>query len=772
MSTSKGILLLGLVCTLCCIPELFRQDDNELKEGSVYLKTVQSNNFENMVLISLALAVPSVLDVLADLFEKKNLHVCDDEQCSRIFLAFSLLSQPLLFLYFGIQCENLIATYAIKNIRAISCATVAVEQLHVRCGQVFYFKISFFMLFLWNVGSVIMTYSIYKNPESDVISAVAMVMKGVAGIILMVCLFKHYNAMTKGIWHRNEHRYQKWHTVAFEFLIIVTLLTNSSFDVIFQFDNIYELCEVYVLATAYTATCFQFLYSNLLTQQFRFDLVVAKEKLSIKRQFVRYVSHEVRTPLNSCSLGLSYLRNMCTAQSVPGSHSSDSYPSEPTANNDSSDTMLTVIDEITDCCDTAIDFMNNMLFYEKIDTLDLPLYFKTENILDICKKAYTAFLLSSRHLNVQFTFDVHESISKVGGIVPYIRGDYAKINVVFRNIISNALKFSPPKSHVKFRLVPIDLASWNNTSGIPLHEADATPSLSEETTTHYRVSIEDEGIGMTQKEQNNLFTGVIQFNPNESQSGGGSGMGLFLSHKIMTDHGATIHVHSEGIRGRGTKFFIDFPKSEPDAIKEEEQSDVKKPERSLSSLKTLEAIESFDATSSITSPAVFTKPLHLLDIMICDDSLITRKMLQRSLKQHRIGGTFTQTADGAELLSMICLPEQVGDVEGGGITATVAPPTSKRGILKGNKNYQIHPSVIMKEYDIIVMDKSMPQLNGDVATAKLRELGYDGIILGLTGNALAEDLQDFCKMGANFAFSKPLDMEKFIKTIKDYYLVK
>jgi CheY-like chemotaxis protein len=76
----------------------------------------------------------------------------------------------------------------------------------------------------------------------------------------------------------------------------------------------------------------------------------------------------------------------------------------------------------------------------------------------------------------------------------------------------------------------------------------------------------------------------------------------------------------------------------------------------------------------------------------------------------------------------------------------------------------------MKTYDIIVIDKSMPLMDGDVATAKLREWGYDGLIFGLTGNALAEDLKSFCDMGANYAFSKPLNMEQFIKTLQEYYV--
>jgi CheY-like chemotaxis protein len=59
-------------------------------------------------------------------------------------------------------------------------------------------------------------------------------------------------------------------------------------------------------------------------------------------------------------------------------------------------------------------------------------------------------------------------------------------------------------------------------------------------------------------------------------------------------------------------------------------------------------------------------------------------------------------------------------------------------------------------------------MDGDVATAKLREWGYEGLIIGLTGNALEEDLKSFCDKGANYAFSKPLNMEQFAKTVQKY----
>ena len=815
LSGSQQLLLLGTVSTLCCLPLLFREDRDDLKADSAYLHAVQSNQFENMVLITFALSIPSVLDVLADLFEKKSFKVLDDEHISRIFLALSLFSQPLLYLHFAIKSENLIATYAIKTVRGICCATIIAEQLYKRCGHMFTFKISFLMHFLWCSGCVVGAYGISTDVSSNVPAAVAMVLKAAGGIILMVTLGRHYASICKEMWSEqsssslSEHRYQKWHTVAFELLIILTLLGYSAIDLMYAGNDIYEYDEGYILGTAYLATFFQFLFSNLMTQQFRFELVVAKEKLAIKRQFVRYVSHEIRTPLNSCALGLGYLRHLCSTGGTGAGTGAEVVSSGQGSGqgllHTESETMLTVIDEMTDCCETAVAFMNNMLFCDKLDSSDhhVAFSFKPENLRDICHKSYQAFLMSSRHLNIHFTYEAHELLTET----PIILADHAKIMLVLRNLISNALKFSAPKGYVKLKIVPISKSTTVPVPvSLPVSAAPVQESpVSKDNATHYRVIVEDEGVGMSLHEQQELFARVLQFNPQpqahrsgEGQgqgqelvgsgygSGSGSGMGLYLSQQILIDHDTTLQVHSEGIRGKGSLFFIDFPKY----VKNEAKKNLN-PKQVLRQETGPTQSVIVSRKDSLMSPSVsrrlVSRPLSDLEVMIVDDSRITRKMVRRALEQYDIGGSFSEVGDGVELLDLMC--PAVSQVEpytagtGTGIEAgieagSVLSGSGGRSAGGGaNNKYKIHPtlqpqpSVLLKTYDIILMDKSMPLLNGDVATARLRELGYTGLIIGLTGNVLPEDLEEFCKMGANYAFSKPLDMEKFHQIMNDYFVV-
>ena len=53
----------------------------------------------------------------------------------------------------------------------------------------------------------------------------------------------------------------------------------------------------------------------------------------------------------------------------------------------------------------------------------------------------------------------------------------------------------------------------------------------------------------------------------------------------------------------------------------------------------------------------------------------------------------------------------------------------------------------------------MPRLRGTEATQQIRALGYRGIIVGVTGSVLQEDVDDFIGHGADFVAPKPLDVE-------------
>ena len=62
-------------------------------------------------------------------------------------------------------------------------------------------------------------------------------------------------------------------------------------------------------------------------------------------------------------------------------------------------------------------------------------------------------------------------------------------------------------------------------------------------------------------------------------------------------------------------------------------------------------------------------------------------------------------------------------------------------------------------YDLILMDYQMPNMDGPTAIREIRALGYKGKIVGLTGNALADDLNIMRKAGADEVLTKPVKAE-------------
>ncbi len=74
------------------------------------------------------------------------------------------------------------------------------------------------------------------------------------------------------------------------------------------------------------------------------------------------------------------------------------------------------------------------------------------------------------------------------------------------------------------------------------------------------------------------------------------------------------------------------------------------------------------------------------------------------------------------------------------------------------------------EYDAILMDVQMPEMNGYDATRCIREganpLGQTIPIIAMTANAFAEDIKNSLDVGMNAHISKPIDIEALNRTMR------
>jgi CheY-like chemotaxis protein len=76
-----------------------------------------------------------------------------------------------------------------------------------------------------------------------------------------------------------------------------------------------------------------------------------------------------------------------------------------------------------------------------------------------------------------------------------------------------------------------------------------------------------------------------------------------------------------------------------------------------------------------------------------------------------------------------------------------------------------------KSYDLVLLDSVMVNMHGPQAAAKMRAEGIAGLIIGLTGNALPEDVQAFKDQGANQVLIKPLERELLLQLLKEEMLL-
>ena len=77
------------------------------------------------------------------------------------------------------------------------------------------------------------------------------------------------------------------------------------------------------------------------------------------------------------------------------------------------------------------------------------------------------------------------------------------------------------------------------------------------TETGPQVRVEDKGVGIANDSYEKVFGLFSQLDSSDTRSQGGSGLGMYISKKVLDHHNAKIKYESEP--GVGTTFIVDFP---------------------------------------------------------------------------------------------------------------------------------------------------------------------------------------------------------------------
>ena len=221
-------------------------------------------------------------------------------------------------------------------------------------------------------------------------------------------------------------------------------------------------CIIGVMIAIVTAFFF-FIYDMFLSRTARENEVI----LATKRAFVRYISHEIRTPLNTVNVGLKVLfqelhslpNTLSEAKhaapngtrrdaSTCSGSSSDMVTSEAGLMESKKEELMRLVMEIEESSDAAVGILNDLINFDKISMGTMRLDLQPINIWEFLDVAVSPFMLQAKQKGISMIVDLEpfrQSSPATASELASVRviADVVKLTHVMRNLVSNALKFTP-----------------------------------------------------------------------------------------------------------------------------------------------------------------------------------------------------------------------------------------------------------------------------------------------------------------------------------------
>ena len=469
-----------------------------------------------------------------------------------------------------------------------------------------------------------------------------------------------------------------------------------------------------VLTILFTSLLF-FAYDHFV----RKDITAKNHLLDAKRQFVRFISHEVRTPLNSVCMGLTLLQEEIarslgfnSTEAMLDADEETRLAAAKKNGKEGSECWFHLAHEVQTNAQSSVDVLNDLLNYDKIESGTLMLELTAVDVWELVAKTVLEFKLPATAkkitLDLQLPF-VKGDTEQPSLLPPDVReqkvvGDCVGITQVLRNLVSNALKFTPEggQLHVSAQWIERITAGQVKDRTFELSDSDM---ITAPKSGMLEVKVTDTGAGMSEEQQVKLFRQGMQFNVNELQAGQGSGLGLYIAKGIVEQHGGKLTACSEGL-GYGTTFTMTIPLYRiPEPVKMESQRNLHSGENSFHQSK--------------------------LYVLIVDDAQSNRKLMKRLLDNR--GHTCDEAEDGHLAVEMV-----------------------RRAIDE------------LKPYDMVLLDYEMPTMNGPTAALEIRRSGSDAFVIGITGNMMADDVAYFKSKGANAVLPKPFKISRLEELLVEY----
>ncbi|WP_019505132.1 ATP-binding protein [Pleurocapsa sp. PCC 7319] len=243
----------------------------------------------------------------------------------------------------------------------------------------------------------------------------------------------------------------------------------------------------------------------------------------MKDEFIAVVSHELRTPLTSIHSSLKIL-----ATGKLGNLSTKGQR------------MLQIADEQTE---RLVRLVNNVLDLQHIQSGKVKMNNKAHKVTELMIEAVQTMQAMAQEQQVKLF---------VEPVPLFVWADHDYILQTLTNLISNAIKFSPPQS-----MVWLSATRENQKRNRRRHKRPPKVTF----------AVKDCGQGIPADRLETIFERFHQVDSSDSRKKGGTGLGLAICRQIVEGHGG--HIWAESCLGKGSTFYFTLP----ELIQSEENRD-------------------------------------------------------------------------------------------------------------------------------------------------------------------------------------------------------
>lgn len=250
------------------------------------------------------------------------------------------------------------------------------------------------------------------------------------------------------------------------------------------------------------------------------DITLEVESDRLKTEFIGTVSHELRTPMTSIK-GYTQLLAMGSLGEV-------------------NDTQKEFLNTITSNAERMINIINDLLDITKIETGSVELQPNLLRVAEVLSEAISV-------CRVDLTQRGHELGLALSPNLPPIYADPERLHQVVKNILANAIKYTPAGGRISIGAVEV------KRGDIPARWQEGLPAARR----FVQISVQDTGVGIDPAEHDKVFERFYRTENPLKIEAGGTGLGLSLVRPLLHLMGGRIWLESEP--GQGSTFRFTVP---------------------------------------------------------------------------------------------------------------------------------------------------------------------------------------------------------------------